>query len=36
MSMNVSDIAILKPKNADYRCIISHKIIAKYWFDWKK
>ena len=30
MSRNLSYIAILKTKNADYRCINSYKIIAKY------
>ena len=44
MSMNLSDIAILNIKSADYLCIISgisvaicgHELIAKYRFDQKK
>ena len=42
MSMNLSGIAILNIKSADYHCIISgiskwgHKLNAKNRFDWKK
>ena len=40
MNINISDIAILNIKSAEYNCIISKSepinLSAKDWFDWKK